>query len=178
MMKTIIRDIRSWTAVLAVALAGTAGAQVLEIEAPPVVEEAPVEVETASTPGADHKMTICHVAGKSGKTVTIEIDVAAWPAHQAHGDSAGGCREGCLTNADCAADEYCMTDIPTGAGGPRSFFVGMCGEVGTCEPLPGPFCPSFFEPACGCDGETYSNDCVAHAAGVNIEFYGDCGAGS
>ena len=29
-------------------------------------------------------------------------------------------------------------------------------------------------PACGCDGKTYSNSCVAASAGVNIAQEGEC----
>jgi hypothetical protein len=37
------------------------------------------------------KVTICHIAGKSGNRVTIEVDEHAVPAHRAHGDTLGPC---------------------------------------------------------------------------------------
>jgi ABC-type sugar transport system substrate-binding protein len=38
------------------------------------------------------KVTICHVAGKSGQRVTITVAASAVPAHLDHGDTVGPCR--------------------------------------------------------------------------------------
>jgi hypothetical protein len=37
------------------------------------------------------KVTICHIPGKSGNRVTIEVDEHAVSAHRAHGDTLGPC---------------------------------------------------------------------------------------
>lgn len=37
------------------------------------------------------KVTICHHAGKSGKSHTITVGAPAWKAHQKHGDTLGPC---------------------------------------------------------------------------------------
>ena len=37
------------------------------------------------------KVTLCHVAGKSGERVTITVAAAAVPAHLRHGDTIGPC---------------------------------------------------------------------------------------
>jgi hypothetical protein len=53
-----------------------------------------------------------------------------------------------------------------------------CGRAdggGICRPRP-EGCAAVFDPVCGCDGETYSNGCTANAAGVAVDYEGECRA--
>lgn len=76
---------------------------------------------------------------------------------------------------------------PQGCG---SRGLGSCGDASFCSFPPGAncgradapgvcvqrpeLCPQIFLPVCGCDGETYSNTCVANSAGVSVEHDGAC----
>lgn len=44
---------------------------------------------------------------------------------------------------------------------------------GTCA-VPPTVCVDEDEPVCGCDGATWSSACLAHMAGVSVEFSGEC----
>jgi hypothetical protein len=74
---------------------------------------------------------------------------------------------GCKNNDECADDEYC--EFGTGACISPTFDI----LSGTCQTRP-EVCYEIYAPVCGCDGQTYSNDCHAHGAGQSIAHEGAC----
>ena len=75
----------------------------------------------------------------------------------------GPCRDGqrdCADNGDCARGQFCEC-------------AGACGSEGVCEPRP-EACIRIFDPVCGCDGNTYANDCLRERAGTCLVDEGPC----
>jgi hypothetical protein len=68
---------------------------------------------------------------------------------------------GCRSDSDCESNEFCR------------FTRGRCSGVGTCTETT-TNCATPVAPVCGCDGNTYGNDCGAASVGVNIRSDGAC----
>jgi hypothetical protein len=96
-----------------------------------------------------------------------------------------GCPDGqvLFNNADCGCG--CI-DLPETCGGiagiecPSGQFCdlpacGIADQLGVCKAVP-EACPEIYSPVCGCDGQTYANECFAHGAGVSVQHLGECGS--
>jgi hypothetical protein len=121
------------------------------------------------------------VSGTASAPAQCEAGAQSWPiagaAAAAPTDSTVCCKTaargktcGGIATLSCASGEFC--DYESDAGG-----QGCDGTVadagGTCEATPQD-CPRDYVPVCGCNQETYANDCTAHSAGISILHDGAC----
>lgn len=65
----------------------------------------------------------------------------------------------------CADSEYCYFEPAT--------WCDYADASGVCRPRPDA-CTRELNPVCGCNGETYSNACVAASNGTSVALYGGC----
>jgi hypothetical protein len=70
---------------------------------------------------------------------------------------------GGIIGIPCPADQFC--DFGS--------HCGMTDQSGLCRAIPG-VCTTQYLPVCGCDGNTYSNACVAHTHKVSVAAEGPC----
>ena len=71
----------------------------------------------------------------------------------------------CMVNEDCNSGEFC--ELPAGQ-------CGASNLIGTCQTVP-IYCLMMWDPVCGCDNITYSNDCHRQKAQAQLDHTGGCG---
>jgi len=103
------------------------------------------------------------VCGCDGVTYSNDCERQRAKAQKAHH---GPCAEVCggIIGAPCPKGMFC--EHPAGT-------CDIVDNQGTCVPIPDA-CLAVFDPVCGCDGKTYSNDCVRRAAQVQKAHDGAC----
>lgn len=65
--------------------------------------------------------------------------------------------------ASCGPGQFCSFSVASGCGN----------DPGTCEAIP-EACTREFVPVCGCDQNSYDNECLANSAGVSVAGPGAC----
>ncbi|MEM9189572.1 MAG: hypothetical protein AAGF12_10385 [Myxococcota bacterium] len=112
----------------------------------------------------------------AGKDATSCVDCAAPPLGcRYEGGSCLTCGElvcdescGGLLGGACDPDEYCDYPLNT---------CGITDESGTCQKIdPDAICDRSCPGVCGCDGQTYCNECLAAQAGTDVSANGSCGS--
>jgi len=84
----------------------------------------------------------------------------------APGGAGGAVACSALPLVACPSGQICDYNLPNRCG---------AGYVaGTCIPTPGGGCTADFNPVCGCNGTTYSNDCARATARVQLDHVGAC----
>ncbi|MCG8555851.1 MAG: hypothetical protein MJD61_11280 [Proteobacteria bacterium] len=125
--------------------------------------------EPLPTVCTDHVEPVC---GCDGTTYGNPCEAAAAGASIAGtGACGGGLPKACggWLGQTCGAGEYCAYQ--------PGQHCGAADAAATCLPRPR-MCPMLGAPVCGCDGRTYTNRCLAAAAGTGLLAEGPCGGGS
>lgn len=103
------------------------------------------------------------VCGCDGITYSNECDADAAGVSVDH---FGACDVSCSTDSECPQpDQFCK--FPTGSCGPLGIPNGVC----RTKPAA---CPLIYDPVCGCDDQTYANECHADMAGISVAHEGTC----
>lgn len=97
-------------------------------------------------------------------TTTILLSTSLASAQRTGAGRGEAC--GSILGITCQRGLWCQ--IPA-----SPFTCLMADGLGSCDVIP-QACPRIFNPVCGCDGRTYSNDCTRRMAQVQLAHPGRC----
>jgi len=102
-----------------------------------------------------------------GKTSYLQLVADNFYVRLAHGAVSGGGAKQCgsIAGLTCATNEWCDPTPSDACGG--ADLMGTCKETDV-------LCSQIWQPVCGCDGKTYSNDCVRLTHTVQLAHVGAC----
>lgn len=105
------------------------------------------------------------VSGPGG--TLYQLSAANFYAKVAHAPATTGDAQACggLAGLTCADGQWCDPQPANACGG--ADLLGTCKDASFA-------CPQVYTPVCGCDGTTYSNDCMRVQAKVQLAHDGAC----
>lgn len=105
------------------------------------------------------------IEGPGGRSIGVAAQALYLPVPEREPD---GAQCGGIAGLACPKGQSCDIDIPNACNG--------ADLSGTCI-TPPEVCIELYAPVCGCDGVTYSNNCHRQAAGVQLDYEGECATG-
>ncbi len=102
-------------------------------------------------------------AGPTGRCIQSSDGYCGWEVSECVPPAQQAC--GARGLGPCPSGQFCDTSSAACGRGDQA---GVCREITFA-------CPRHYAPVCGCDGNNYSNTCVANSRGIAVDHHGPCG---